>query len=55
MNFLQNIKIKNLSFSNKNWNKKLKSGKIRRKPEKSRKIQKNPKIPNNPHKKSFIF
>ena len=29
------IKNKNLSFSNQNWDKKLKSGKIRKKPEKS--------------------
>ena len=35
MNFLQKIKIKNLSFSKKNWDKKLKSAKIRRKPEKT--------------------
>ena len=28
--FKKNIKIKNLSFSNKNWDKKLKSGKIRK-------------------------
>ena len=28
-------KYKNKSFSEKNWDKKLKSGKIRRKPEKS--------------------
>ena len=31
------MKIKNLSFSEKNWDKKLKSGKIRRKPDKIRK------------------
>ena len=48
---IEKDKLKNLSFSNQNWNKKLKSGKIRKNPEKSE----NPKIqkilPKNPSKK----
>ena len=35
---IKNIKLKNLTFSNQNWNKKNKN------PEKFGKIQKNPKI-----------
>ena len=44
---IKNIKLKKLTFSNQNWNKKNKnpekSGKIRKNAEKSRKIRKSKK------------